>query len=180
MCMKNVNTDVTFFTTANISNNPNIINLIEAKKDVPTLLAKKIDNHTLVIPELNFLLSINANERSGNNPHETIDTPENTLFFNETYRIRLRITETSSGNFLDLSTQIIEPSKENINLCRKLFFKKITCNYQNICVTAPPENKDLCVLKVLIQHVSKDPNLQSSEWIVQSIHPMRLEITDTI
>ncbi len=177
MCMKNVNTDVVLFDRIL----PNEIktkdlDLLGVSKDIPTVGAIKVSEELLNIPKLDIVFSISATERidEQRNPvHEKNETPTNTFFMDERYLICLRVTETHSGKFFDLDTIPIEPSQKVITLCRRIFSQKGVYQFRNVLVAMPPEGKDLCVLKVLIQHEG-----EPDRWIVQSMHPIRLVIEE--
>lgn len=177
MCMKNVNTDVVLFDDVlpNEAEGKNI-DLLGISKDIPAVVAKKVEDGLLSIPKLDIVFSIGATEKIDVNKtpvHENGETSADTFFMDERYKIRLRVTETHSGKFFDLDTININPSQKVITLCRRIFNQKSVYQYRNVLVATPPEGKDLCVLKVLIQ-CEKNPN----RWIVQSMHPIRLIVRD--
>lgn len=183
MCMKNINTDILFFEdVSSDDDNKNIINLHSASKGIPEIDVNYLDENKdiLVIENLQFIFSVNANELINNNVpfHKPDETPDNTIFFDEKYEILFRITETTSGRFFDLDdSPIIDPSNSDkvVRLCRSMYMDKVAYKYQNILVAAPPTGKNLCVLKVLIRR-KNDENSQSSVWVVQSTHPIKLNI----
>jgi len=173
--MKNVNTDVVLFDNVlpNEAEGKNI-DLLGISKEIPAVRANKDKEGLLIIPKLDIVLSISATENidAEKNPvHEEGETPADTFFMNERYKIRLRVTETHSGQFIDLDTINIDPAQKLITLCRRIYNQKGVYQYRNVPVATPPEGKDLCVLKVLIQH-EKAPD----RWIVQSMHPIRLVV----
>ena len=171
MCMKNLNTDVVFFQGVDVplESQDGIINIRDVYKEYPTISASHLDKETLEIKTLSFMLSVNAIERTQQPVHDPEDTPDNTVFFSEKYELCFRLTEPKSGKFVDLDTYSFTPEEDKITLCRKIFSKKISCHYRKIRVALPPEGKSFCVLKVLIRRYHTSPN-----WIVQSIHPIRL------
>lgn len=175
MCMKNINTDVILFNKI-LSNEADInnINLLGISKDIPIVHATKVNEKLLRIPDLDIFLSISAAEKINTDSkkpiHEDNETPADTFFMDEKYRLRLRVTETHSGKFFDLDTITIVPNY--VTLCRRIYSQKSLLHYSNVLVSMPPEGKDLCVLKVLIQHESQET------WIIQSMHPIRLIIDE--
>lgn len=178
MCMKNVNTDVVLFNGVlpNEVEGKNI-NLLGVSKGIPTVHAKKVEEGLLSIPKLDILLSISATERTDANKdpvHVGSETSANTFFMDERYKIRLRVTETHSGKFVDLDTINIDPSQQMITLCRRIYNQRSVYQYRNVLVVTPPEGKDLCALKVLIQCETAP-----DQWIVQSMHPMRLIVKNS-
>lgn len=182
MCIKNVNTDVVFFVDAPTLNE-NEQAFFRICKDEPVVNAKKVNEEgncsVLKIPQINFLLSINATEKTkdGKAIHSDKETKYNTLFFDYKYEIRLRITETASGRFVDLDTFVMKPQEEHIHLCRNIFSYRKTCQYNNILVATPPKGKNKCVLKVLIR-CAPECGKDEGAWIVQSIHPIQLNIEE--
>lgn len=187
MCMKNVNTDILFFEdVSSYDNDKSIINLHSASKGIPEISVKYLDSkkEVLVIDNLQFIFSVNANELIENDMpfHKSDENPDNTIFFNEKYEILFRITETHSGRFFDLDGgPVIDPSNDTdkvVRLCRSMYMDKIAYKYQNILVAAPPEGKHLCVLKVLIRRKTVQPDDTVSVWVVQSTHPIKLNLVN--
>lgn len=163
MCMKNINTDVTFFSCTDTS--------LDVRKPIPYISAEYLNEDTLNIKSLSFLLSINAIERKLEPIHAPDATIENTIFFDQNYVMCFRLTEPNSGKFIDLDTYEFTPGENQIELCRKIFSQKISCLYQDVKVAVPPQqNGCYCVLKILIR-----PHNSNSNWIVQSIHPIQLK-----
>lgn len=170
MCMKNLNTDVVFFKNVSVSGfESDNINLYDAVKTIPVVEVKANDDKTWIIPQISLMLSINALNDVQN---EEID--ENTINFGKTYAIRIRVTETSSGQCVDLGQVYIHPVEEKITLCKHIYTKKFVCRFNDIIVTIPPQGKDLCVFKVLVQEVI-DGKLSDDKWVAQSMHPVRLK-----
>lgn len=148
------------------------VNIYGACKEIPTVSAiKSSEDGVLEIASLKILLSINALERLRDPIHLNDETKENSIYFSEHYQMRLRLTEPSSGKFVDLYTEDFCPYTSKISLCRNIFSKKEFFQFKNISVAVPTKG-DYCVLKVLVHHSS------SSKWIVQSIHPIKLEIDE--
>lgn len=177
MCMKNVNTDVVLFNSV-LPNELDTKNfdLLGICKNTPAVRAEKIREGLLRIPKLDIVFSISATEKIGDDKkpiHESSETPKNTFFMDERYKIRLRVTETHSGKFFDLDTINIVPIDKTITLCRKIYNQKGIYQYRNVLVATPPDGKDLCVLKVLIQNEN-----EPDRWIVQSMHPIQLVVDD--
>lgn len=162
MCMKNINTDITFFS--------DVDTLLEVQKEPPLIPATYLDENILEIPTISFLLSINAIERIHEPVHDPGDTMENAIFFNQKYELCFRLTEPTSGKFIDLDTYEFTPAENQISLCRKIFSRKISCQYHNVKVAVPQKQEHYCVLKILVRLYSSNLN-----WIVQSMHPIRLE-----
>lgn len=175
MCMKNVSTDVILFSSvdAPLESQSNIFSVHGVDRGVPTVPVVYRSGDILGIETLSFLLCINAVERRDEPVHDEGDAPENTFFFTHKYEVCLRLTEPTSGKFVDLDTYEIEPEVDQIILCRKIYDKKMLCQYHNISVAEPPKGKDLCVLKVLIRLCGSNSN-----WFVQSMHPIQIKLPD--
>lgn len=168
MCMKNINTDLFFFEEAGGSRvKEDLMNLYGAAKEVAEVDVTENDENTLIIPRISFMLSINATDKGEDNNEQSV------INFNKTYRICVRVTETTSGKCVDIVQVDIRPSESEISLCRKIFSRRYMCRVENIVVTRPPVDKDLCVFKVLIQEVS-DGTISDEKWIAQSMHPVRM------
>lgn len=177
MCMKNINTDIVLFDDAfpNKDNEKNI-DLLGATRGIPLVHAKKAEEGILRIPKLDILFSISATEEIGDDSkpnHGIGENSENTFYMDEQYSVRLRVTETDSGQFVDLDTFNIDPSQDMISLCRRIYNQKGIYQYRNVPVAIPPEGQDLCALKVLIK--KKDAQ---GKWIVQSMHPIQLIVEE--
>ena len=174
--MKNVNTDIILFDDIFPNKSDGKIDLMGITKGIPAVHTEKVEEGLLRIPKLNILFSISATEETDENKkplHDDDETPANTFYMDQQYQILLRVTETSSGRFADLGTLDINPSQNRISLCRRIYHQKGLYQFQDVPVAAPPDGKDLCALKVLIQR--KDA---CGKWIVQSMHPIRLIVEE--
>lgn len=181
MCMKNINTDIIFFDEAELSSDEKQMNLFSVIKETPTYKVKKSDNGTvLTIPQMNFLLSVNATEKIENGEiyHEEDETPDNTFFFDSEYKICLRVTETQSRKFVDLETFDLNQKEICKRIERRIYNKKYACQYSNVSVAIPANNEsNTCVLKVLIKRVAGEGETEN-KWFVQSVHPIVLDMQD--
>lgn len=174
MCMKNINTDILVFEDANFSKpNSEKINIYETTRDIPSIEVEEISEDMLLIPRISLMLSINATQKDSTSKDSI--PKDNTIDFDKTYRICIRITETSSGQCVDTVQFNIHPSEEHLSLCRKMYNKKALYRFENLSIAKPPQGKDLCVIKVLIQEVDNG-NISDDNWIAQSMHPVRMII----
>lgn len=123
-----------------------------------------------VVCQVYLMISINAIEPTSGPHLDEGENPKNTVFFDHKYELCFRLSETTSGKFVDLDTFAFVPQEAQVSLCRKIYSKKFLCQYQNVSVAVPPEEKDLCVLKILIRPADD----AQANWVVQSIHPVRL------
>lgn len=175
MCMNNINTNVVFFN--GINNSSEQLDLLNVCKGIPKVKARRSlnDNNVLIIDNLSFVLSINANEKL-DLKDEKNSNPLNTFVFNEDYEIVCRLTETTSGDFMDLGHFDVSPTKESeyLNkLCRNIYSRNFICSFDNARVKVPPTDKNLCVLKINIRHKAKGTEKENT-WIIQSLHPIEL------
>jgi hypothetical protein len=130
------------------------------------------DDNRRVISQLSMVVFISATQTKDEEKIKNIN-PEIEFFFNEDYEIKIRLTETFSGDFTDLFDFVIVPSKHAMNdgLCKSTF------NYKQLCVKTNVElpcekQKEKYVIKILIRHKT---NLEkSNEWTVQTIVPLEL------
>lgn len=176
MCMKNLNTDVIFFSGADTPKESpgSVVNIYGMSKETPSVPVTSLGESLWGIQTLSFMLLVNASERRKDPTHDKGDTPENTVFFNREYEVCLRLTEPISGQFVDLDSYRFMPQKEQVVLCRKIYSKKINCQYRQISVAKPNGDDPLCVLKVLVRLAGAN-----SSWIVQSVHPIRMVLTES-
>ena len=174
--MKNLNTDVIFFSGVDTTKESlgSVVNVYGMSKETPSVPVTSVGESLWGIQTLSFMLLVNASERKKDPTHDSGDTPENTVFFNREYEVCLRLTEPISGQFVDLGSYKFTPQKEQVILCRKTYSKKINCQYQQISVAKPDRDNPLCVLKVLVRLSGSN-----SSWIVQSIHPIRMVLTES-
>lgn len=172
MCMRNINTNVLFFSGGLTPSDSErgTVDMYAVYKEIPSVHAKLIRDGVLGIDSLSFMISINAIEPTSGPHLDEGENPKNTVFFDHKYELCFRLSETTSGKFVDLDTFAFVPQEAQVSLCRKIYSKKFLCQYQNVSVAVPPEGKDLCVLKILIRPADD----AQANWVVQSIHPVRL------
>ena len=114
MCMKNLDTNVVFFSGADaLKDAPeNVMNIYGMSKGIPSVSVVSLNDELYGIEALSFMLLVNAIERKEEPYHDEGDTKDNTVFFDETYEILLRLTEPSTGKFVDLDSYEFTPAKE--------------------------------------------------------------------
>ena len=175
MCMKNLDTNVVFFTSADTPKEApgSVLNVYGMSKGTPFVPVVPRGEELFGIQSLSFMLLVNAIERKEDPCHDDGDTPDNTIFFDEKYEVCLRLTEPSTGKFVDLDSYKFVPKEEQIILCRKTYSKMISCRYEQISVAKPRNDDNLCVLKVLVRKAAPD-----AQWIVQSMHPIQMVLTE--
>lgn len=168
MCMKNISTDILFFDDVIISKtDTGSLNLYGVTKEIPKVEVKQYsDKNKWIIPQISFMLSINATEKKPNTEINAID-------FDKIYKICIRVTETTSGDCVDIVQFDIKPKESHFSLCRDIYSERTMYRVENIIVTKPPHDKDLCVFKVLIQEVVNG-TVSEDKWIAQSMHPVKM------
>lgn len=124
---------------------------------------------------IHLLVSITASENKSGK-HENGETKFNTCFFSEPYDICIRLTETVTGQFLDLGVILFDPQNylQNGHFCKKIAALNQACLFRDIKLYRSPfeENTDY-VIKLLIRH------RESKDWIIQSLIPLRFELNNT-
>lgn len=98
--------------------------------------------------------------------------PDVVFSFNEKYEVRVRLTETYSGEFKDLTAFIIDPSTsfDAEGLCRLVFQHVRLCVFSNVSLPETRE-RERFVIKLVIRRCGSE----NDEWIVQSISPIKFE-----
>lgn len=190
MCMKNLNSNIIIFSDVSPDfDNDDLFNILGANKKVPFVPVKKSDEEgILIIPNLRFLVSINALESLDDDKkdgekkpvHKDTENPDTTLFFNKKYEFCIRLTELSTGGFVDLDLRPLDLEHYD-ELCRKVYSKMLLFDFKNINVAKPnkdnrPKKKTYkyeYVLKFLIRRQDSEEKL----WNVQSVHPFKLKWT---
>lgn len=169
MCMKNLNIVLVLGQSdlaATISEEISSLHSINS-----SLPYSKIDGDT-VLPSLSFLFCLNAIGPK-DNVYEQDETEENTLFFTEKYEIQLRLTETRTGKYLDLTNFIFDPSEysKSQGLCKQTaqLFKMF--EFSRICLPADPTDHNYVVKALVRQAVSE--GVEPASWIIQSICPLQ-------
>ena len=112
--MKNLNTNVVFFTNADTPKEApgSVMNVYGMSKGTPFVPVVPVGEDLFGIQTLSFMLLVNAIERKEAPFHDDGDTPDNTIFFNEKYEVCLRLTEPSTGKFVDLDSYNFVPKEE--------------------------------------------------------------------
>ena len=126
------------------------------------------------ISQMSMAVFISATETKDDSKLINVDA-DNVFSFKEKYELRVRLTETSTGNFKDLGRLILDPLKfcESKGYCRKVF------NHTHLFVFTDiklPEYKkdEHFVVKLLIRRLDES-NPDCLTWIVQSIHPIKMQ-----
>lgn len=91
MCVKNLNSNIIIFSDVSPDfDNDNLFSILGVRKEIPVVPAQKSDeDEILIIPNLRFLVSINALEsldsekKDGEKKpvHKDAENPDTTLFF---------------------------------------------------------------------------------------------------
>lgn len=165
MCMRNINTNVVFADIVPNENGNGIFSLqnVGKKFTVVEQDGKK------KITTLSMALLISASEEK-NNEHESDET---TFTFDKNYEVRVRLTETYSGSFIDLATIIVEPSKTVVErgICKKSFNHTQLCYFKDISLPPDEKNQNKYVVKIVLRATDSLAN-GDGKFFVQSIHPV--------
>ena len=168
MCINNLNVNVAFID--NISRGPN--NIPQSVCLLPNdsfISVRTNDAGERTIPELSLAVFVSATQTKNEESVAKIDSNK-TFSFAATYECRIRLTETKSGDFIDLGDFEISPANADISqgICRHTF----NCTYVGTCVDVPLPSKtdsEKFAIKALIRR--KQENAEEADWIVQTIFP---------
>ena len=85
MCMKNLDTNVVFFTSADTPKEApgSVMNVYGMSTGTPFVPVVPRGEELFGIQSLSFMLLVNAIERKEDPCHDDGDTPDNTIFFDE-------------------------------------------------------------------------------------------------
>lgn len=168
MCMKNVNL------------NPVFCDMIPNQDGSDIALANFVgkqfkiqeENSRRFLPQVSLALFVSATQTE--NPEDAARiNPDITFSFEHNYDIKIRLTETISGSFMDLDEFLLEPAKHSIsaNLCRKTLNHTRLCVFTDIVLPEAKEN-ECFVIKALIRRHAQESNNES--WAVQAIVPLKV------
>ena len=166
MCMKNLNVNAVF---ADI-----IANQKGSSVSLGDIVTKKFylttEEDKRKISQLSLAVFVTATQAK---TPKKID-PDTVFSFDEKYEIRVRLTETYSGEFRDLTSFVLEPSTsyEAEGLCRNVFQYTLLCIFSDVELPELRE-KERFVIKILVRRCESD----KKNWSVQSISPIRFENT---
>ena len=164
MCMRNINTNIIF---ADITTNQDGTNY--SLENIGKKFRILSENEDKKIVSMSMALLISASEEK--NINTVMD--ESVFSFKNDYELRIRLTETFSGDFKDLTKIILEPQKTAVSrgLC------KTTLNHTQLCFFEKIElpsnlgnNGENYVIKVVVRAIDK--NNPDKKWFVQSVHPI--------
>lgn len=166
MCMKNLNINTVFADV--------IANQDGSSVSLGDIVSKKfhiiVEDEKRKISQLSLAVFVTATQAK--TPKE-ID-PNVVFSFDEKYEVRVRLTETYSGEFTDLTSFMLDPSSsyEAEGLCRNVFQYTRLCIFSNIEL---PEQRDKerFVIKIVIRRSGAVEN----DWAVQAINPLKFENT---
>lgn len=164
MCMKNLNMNAVFCDVIAKQDGSSISlgNIVAKKYYVSTEeTIRKISQLSLAV----FITATQAKE------HREVD-PNIVFSFEKKYEVRVRLTETYSGEFRDLTSFIIDPStsSDSEGLCRNVFQYTRVCLFSNVALTEKRE-KERFVIKLVIRCCDSE----TENWTVQSIFPIKFE-----
>ena len=164
--MKNINTNLLFANGENL--------LIE--DGTPEFPVTKCSDTLFKLEGLKVIISLNALHKKGELGKE------NDFKFDRKYRLIVRLTELSSGSFVDIFNTILNPNVEYLDLCRLVFDKKFVLQIDNVlidtkCKKEKFETRDsnnICVIKLILVEDEIYKNDPNAVLTVQSIHPFKI------
>ena len=165
MCMKNLNMNAVFCDVIAKQDGSSISlgDIVSKKYYISTEdSTRKISQFSLAV----FITATQAKE------HKEVD-PDQVFSFDQKYEVRVRLTETYSGEFKDLTSFIIDPSVscDSEGLCRNVSQYTRICMFSNNVELPEKREKERFVIKLVIRR--RDSNCEN--WTVQSIFPIRFE-----
>lgn len=163
MCMRNINTNIIF---ADITTNQE--GTIYSLENIGKKFHILSEDNDKKIVSMSMALLISASEEKNNN--SVFD--ESIFSFENNYELRVRLTETYSGDFKDLAKIELEPQKTAVSsgLCKTTFNHTQLCFFERIELPSRLGSKEKYVIKVVVR--AKDENNTDRKWFVQSVHPI--------
>ena len=166
MCMKNVNLNAVFCDIISNADIPSI-SLANIRKKFNIIN----ENDKRVVSQISMAIFIAATQSKDPTIINAIN-PNLVFSFKEKYEIKVRLTETISGAFKDLSTFVIDPSttEDSHGLCRSTFNHIQLCLASDISLPDRKE-KEKFVVKLLIRRFDEFRS-KDDGWNIQSIIPI--------
>lgn len=168
MCMKNVNTNIVFADIAANSNQTELSLQNIGKKFYIIEEERKITS-------LSFALFISASEEkdapTSDSECEAKGLEDKSIFkFYKEYELRIRLTETISGDFMDLTELRFKPKDTAVErgICKKTFNYSKFFRFDNIKLPERKEKENFVIKVILRESIEENKN----QWSVQSIHPI--------
>lgn len=164
MCMKNLNMNAVFCDVIATQDGSNI--------SLGDIVAKKYyissGDEVRSISQLSLAVFITATQAK--EPREV--NPDLVFSFDKKYEVRVRLTETYSGEFRDLTSFIVDPStaSDSEGLCRNVFQYTRICLFSNVALPEKRE-KERFVIKLVIRRCDSE----SENWTVQAISPIKFQ-----
>ena len=169
MCMKNLNMNIVF---CDIVSNPD--NSSISLGGIGKVFSFVVENNVKKISQLPMVIFVSATQSK--NP-EIIDklNPNTDFIFSNQYEVKVRLTETISGDFQDLGEFEIDPSKsyDANGLCKSTFNYTQLCLFSDVVLHNIEKSKQRYVIKLLIRQKNRNKTTDD-RWIVQTIHPLQL------
>ena len=141
MCMKNINTNIVFCDIISNENNRNISlgNVVNKKFHISS------NNIERKITQLSMAIFVSATQTKNSQALSKMDS-SSVFLFDQKYDVKIRLTETISGDFTDLGEFVLEPGAtyESDGLCRSVFSYSHFCLFSDI-VLPPKKEKAIFV-----------------------------------
>ena len=168
--MRNINMNVIFCDIVSNENNSNISlgSVVDKKFHISST------NSDRTISQLSMAIFVSAIQTKNKQVLSKIDGTS-VFLFSQNYDVKIRLTETISGDFTDLGEFVLEPENkfESDGLCRSVYNYSYFCLFSNIMLP-PKKEKERFVIKLLIRKKS-DANSKNEDWIVQNIAPIKFD-----
>lgn len=165
--MKNININAVLCDIVSNEDNSNIsLGNVTGKK---LYITEK--NNDRFFSQIGLAVFVAATETKKEEQLQKID-PDFIFSFKEKYEVRIRLTETISGEFKDLGEIILNPVSSHMaeGLCKKSFNYSQYCLYSDVILPSVKEREKF-VIKLVIRRVLQDRK-QDDGWIVQTIIPL--------
>lgn len=171
MCMKNVNLTI---ITADILGNRDTKSVSLGNIDKPYYY-EIVNGKRMVVGTFSFALFMQAIQTKANDSLSNIN-PDEKLLFSEKYSIKIRLTESKSGNAIDLDEFILCPNDIAFSecVCCDTFKYTRVCVYNNVILPLKKDN-EFFVVKILIKHLTDDAEKDNQKpWTVQTVYPVSI------
>lgn len=169
--MKNVNLTI---ISADILGNRDTKSVSLGNIDRPYYY-EMVDGKRIIVGTFSFALFMQAIQTKEKDSLSDIN-PDEKLLFSEKYSIKIRLTESKSGNAIDLDEFILCPNDIAFNecVCCDTFKYTRVFVYNNI-VLPPKKDNEFFVVKILIKHLKDNSeNDNQRQWTVQTVYPVSL------
>lgn len=169
MCMKNVNMNVVFCDIISNSDSSSI-----SLGGIGKKFSVVVEENVKKISQLPMVIFVSATQSKKKEVVNKLD-PNVEFAFAFKYEVKVRLTETISGDFQDLGGFELDPSQsfDSDGLCKNTFNYTQLCLFSDVVLHTPQENRQRYVIKLLIRR-KDEARSSDAGWIVQTIRPLEL------